>query len=292
MHKKDILPSYIFLAAPFALYTIFVVVPIFVSIYLSLTQWSGFGSASFIGLRNFTELFKSRDFLTVMGNSGVVVLASVFAQSSVALFFAYLLSRTKVGYKTFRAIFFLPVVMAPMAVGLMFLVLYNSDVGPINTFFINIGLDGLARQWLSDPKIVLYSVIFPQLWQYLGFIMIIFLTGIQSIPRTIIESAIVDGANSISLFTRIVFPMIKNVVAVVVILNITGALKSFEYAYVLTVGGPGVKSAFLPILMFQRAFSESRMGSASSVAVVILVLALVSTIAINRIFSERNPMKG
>jgi raffinose/stachyose/melibiose transport system permease protein len=287
MHRKDRLSSYLFLMPPFLFYTAFIVIPIFASLYFSLTKWSGMGAMSFIGLKNFIKLFSSDEFWAVMANTGIIVLASIFGQSTVAIIFAYLLYRTTRGYRVFRALFFLPVVIAPMAVGLMFLVLYNSDVGPINQLFISIGLDNFARQWLSDPQVVLFSVIFPQLWHYLGFILLIFLTGMQSIPESIIDSAKVDGVSSISMFTRIVFPMIRNVVIVVVILNITGALKSFDYSFILTAGGPGVKSCFLAVYMFRQAFSMAKMGNASSVAVIILVLSLLSTTIINRFFYKQ-----
>jgi len=287
MHRKDRLTSFLFLIPPFVVYTILVVIPIFISLSFSLTKWSGMGAMSFIGFRNYIKLFLSKEFWTVMANTGILVIASIFGQSTVAIIVAYLLYRTTKGYKAFRALFFLPVVIAPMAVGLMFSVLYNSDVGPINEFFINIGLDNFAKQWLSDPQVVLFSVIFPQLWHYLGFVILIFLTGIQAIPVSIIESAKVDGANSISMFTRIVFPMMRNVVIVVVILNITGALKSFDYSFILTMGGPGVKSCFLAVYLYRQAFQMAQMGSASSIAVIILILSFFFTMAINRFFSRQ-----
>ena len=163
----------------------------------------------------------------------------------------------------------------------MFLILFNGNLGPLNTFLRNVGLP--TRDWLSDPKTVLYAVMFPMIWQYIGHYVIIFLAGIQSIPEDILDSARIDGANSSTIFFRIIIPMLRNLIGVCIVLCFTGSVKAFDQAYVMTGGGPGVKSSYLAVRMYERAFTNNKLGEGTAIAITMLVFSLVFTLVFNKL---------
>lgn len=273
-----------FLAPSFLLYTMFMILPIALSVYYSLTNWKGAMPKKYIGLRNYIEIFTLPDYAIALSNTGIMTLFSFVLQLPAAMLLAYLVYRTRFGFKFFRAIYFLPVVVAPVAIATMFIIFYNSDFGPINQLLKAVGLGFLQRQWLSDPKIVLYSVIMSMIWQYVGFYFVILLAGMQSLPEEVFESSSIDGANSFQTFFKIVFPMLWDIIAICIILVVTGNLKSFDHIWTLTFGGPGSRSATLPVLMYQKTFYQgTNFGIGSTISTTILIYALLFTVFFNKI---------
>ncbi len=281
--KRNAFISAAFLSPAMILYLGFVILPIAMSLYYALTKWSGAGVPEFIGLRNFQRIFTNKDYWTCFGNTVQCILFSLALQLPLGLLFAYLLSRTRLFYRLFRSVYFLPAVISPTAIGTMFLIFLNGDFGPFNQMLKALGLGALARNWLSDPNTVLYAVMLPMIWQYIGHYIIIFLAGIQSIPEDILESARMDGANSLQIFLKIVIPMLKSLIGVCVVLCFTGSVKAFDQAYVMTGGGPGVKSSYLAIRMYERAFTDNKLGEGTAIAISMLVFSLLFTVIFNKI---------
>lgn len=272
-----------------ALYTVFLVVPLIASFYFSLLKWNGVSESTFVGLKNFLDLFvRDRYFKTVIANTLISMGAGVFIQLPLAIILAYMVFRIKRGFHFFQTSYFVPVVISATVIGLMFSLFFNPTFGPINTFLKSVGLEKWIRNWLSDPDIVLFSVILPGLWQYLGYHFIILLAGMQSIPEEIIDSARIDGANTVDVFFRIVVPNVKSIIQVCIILNLSGAIKTFDIPYMMTQGGPGAASTFLSIYMYKEAFVDSSIGRGTAVAVCMLFMAILSTIAVNLIFAFIN----
>ena len=277
-----------FLSPAFLVYTIFMIIPIVFSFYYSLNKWDGIGPKKFVGLKNFIRMFSNSQYLTVTSNTLTLVLLSLLITLPVSLCLAYLLYRCKHGFKFFRLAIFMPVIISAMIVGLIFSILFNADFGPVNQILKDIGLPQLAKVWLTDPEIVLYSVIAPQIWQNVGYYTIIFLADLQSVPESILESARIDGANSFRVFFNIMLPSITEISKIVIVLIVTGALKSFNFSWAMTNGGPGVKSTFFTVYMYKRAFEESNFGMASAVSVVVLAYALVFTVIFNWLYAYLN----
>ena len=267
-----------FSAPAVLLYTVFMVIPICFSVYYSLNKWSGIGPLKFVGFDNYTKLFTSSDFVTITGNTLILTAVSICVTMVIAVIIAYLIYRTGFGFKVFRAGVFMPAILSPIIVGLIFSILFNADYGLFNQILRTIGLGALAHPWLSDPYTVLAAVIIPQVWANIGYYTIIFLAGMQSISPEVIESARIDGANSFQIFTKIVLPMTLSIIQIVIILVVTGALKSYGYSWAMTMGGPGVKSAYFTIYMYTKAFVASEFGSSSAVSVVILIYAMGFTV--------------
>lgn len=157
----------------------------------------------------------------------------------------------------------------------MFYIMLNSDVGVISKFLAMLGIE---YAWLSDPKVVLVSVIAPQLWQYLGIHFIMFLGGIQAIENDVLESARIDGASTGCLLWRIIVPLSWPSIQMSLIYTFIGCLKTFDYSYIMTKGGPGNASSFIATILFKEGFMKNHYGYATAIAVTIFVYSLVFTL--------------
>jgi raffinose/stachyose/melibiose transport system permease protein len=275
---KDTIFKIVFIAPGTIIYTTIMVIPIFFSIYYSLLKWDGVGKQRFIGFKNYINLFTSRNYQIITQNTLTLVACAFFITTSLALIVAYLIYRTKVGFKIFRGVIFMPVILSAVVIGLIFSILLHADMGPLNAALRDFGLGRFARAWMGDPKTALGSVIVPQIWQSIGYYTIIFLAGMQSIPTELIESAQIDGANSFTVFRKIVIPLIAEILQIIIILIVTSSLKSFGFSWIMTKGGPGVRSSFFTVYMFTKAFLESDFGMSSTISFNILVYAMGFTL--------------
>ena len=288
MNKYKKVPVCIgFLLPVFLIYTIFLFVPLVQSAYYSLTSWNGVTEKVFVGLDNFKALFSNSDYWITFWNTIKLVVISLCIQIPVGLLLAYLLYSKVKGMKIFRTIFFLPVVIAPVAISLMFSLFYNSEIGIFNKVLEAIGLGRFATNWLSKFHTLLYAVMVPQVWQYIGLYVTIFLGALQSMPEELSESAQIDGANRTQTFFHVVLPEIANFTNICVILCVTGSLKAFEHSWIMTGGGPGVRSAYLGVYMYKTAFVNSDFGTGSAITVTIVLLSLVITVLFNTISAWR-----
>lgn len=273
----------LFLIPVLLIYTAFAFVPMLLSLYYSVMQWNGVSEKIFIGLQNYKALFGDKDFWVVFMNTMKLVVITLVVQIPVGLLLAYLLySKTK-GMKIFRTIYFLPVVIAPVAIGLMFTLFYNSEIGIFNHILKTIGLGSLQKNWLSDTNTLLYAVMAPQVWQYIGLYVTIFLGALQSIPEELTESAQIDGANKINTFLHVILPEIREFTSICVLLCVTGSLKSFDHSWIMTGGGPGVRSAYLGVLMYKTAFANSNFGMGSAITMIIITVSLIITQVFNKL---------
>jgi len=276
----------LFLSPGFILYTLFVFVPICLSVYYSLTDWRIMGSRHFVFLENYRNLLTDKAYAQTLGNTLTVMSASLLIQLPAALFFAYLLYIRKKHTDLYRTLYFIPVVISPIAIGTMFSLFYNGNLGPINSFLDLAGLSFLKQKWLADPDVVLGAVIFPDIWRFIGYYVVLFLSGLNGIPGSMIESAMIDGASRSRTFFSVILPQLRDVAVVAVILSVTGSLKSFEMPLALTDGGPGNLSAYISLYMFKTAFKYQKFGYGSAVTITILFYALLLTVLIKK-FSDR-----
>ena len=263
-----------FLGPGLLLYAVFFIAPVVASVVLSFTEWSGFGPIQIAGLKNFIRMFKDIPYITSFKNTLVLIGYGLLVQIPMALVLAYLLFKVEEGTSIFRAIYFFPVVIAPIAIATMYKIFYNGEYGPINEALSALGLAGLRQNWLSNKDLVLHSVILPEIWRFIGLHVVILLAALQGIPKSIIESSVIDGANPKVIFFRIVIPMIRHIILISVVLCITGSFKSFEFPLILTNGGPGESSTYLGLYMFRQAFTYQNLGYGSAITLSILVYAM------------------
>ncbi len=276
-----------FLFPAVALYTGFLIIPILASLYTSFTEWHAGITPVINGLTNYIRIFHDPYYWKVLFNTFKLIGLSLLIQVPSGIILAYLIFKASRGAAFFRTAYFVPVIIAPVAIGTMFVLFYNGDVGPLNKFLEMIGLESLTRSWLSAKGIVLYSVIFPQVWQYIGFFTVITLAALKTIPLEIFESAEIDGAKPFRVFFNLAIPLIWGVIIIDIILCITGSFKSFDHPWIMTKGGPGVESAYITMYMYKMAFTMNNFGVANAITVTIMTLSIGATIFIKKIFSSK-----
>lgn len=288
MMNKDKKAGTILIIPSFLLFTCFLVIPLILSVIYSCTKWNGINNPIFIGIKNYLYLFENKDFWKCLTNTLILLLASLVFQVYLALIFAWLIFNTgKTVHQIVKFIIFIPVVVAPMAIGLLFSLFYNPEFGLINYILQFFSPNYKQINWLSDSSVVLFSVMLPQIWQYIGLYTVIFLAALIDIPKEIFESSTIDGANRFQIFFHIITPILKDITTVCFILAITGSLKAFDHAWAITGGGPGFDSSYLAILMYKISFIRGQFGLGTTVSVIQLFVAFSLTIITRKIMKNK-----
>lgn len=258
-------------------FAIFTFIPIIASFILSFTNWDGFGEIKFVGFENFINLFSDDIFKISFWNTMVFTLVSVPITLLIALGIAMLLNKGIRGIKFVRAAFFLPYITAALAVAVVWQLLYHPTLGPINQFLMSIGIDNPPK-WLSATNTAMISVIIMYVWKMAGYYMIIFLAGLQGIPRHLYEAAQIDGANKWETFKSVTLPMLSPVVFFTTIIALINSFKVFTEIYALTGGGPGHATNVLVYNIYVEAFKKYNLGYASAMSYVLCLIIIVITI--------------
>lgn len=270
-----ILPTVIF-------FLVFIAYPFFRAIGISFTTWAGYDEPEFVGLKNFVNLAQDRIFWIAMKNTFIFTVATTILQTTIPLLVAVLLFAGWRGGIFFRTVFFIPVIISFLVSALLWRMIYDATFGVLNTLLTAIGLESWTRAWLALPETVMPSIIVVSLWISLGFYMLIFYAGLQSIPAELYEAASIDGASTWSKLLHVTVPMLWPVTTVVMVINIIGGVRVFDIIYVMTTGGPNHASEVLGTYLYVTAFGatgggSASMGYASAIGVVILILSLMGT---------------
>jgi raffinose/stachyose/melibiose transport system permease protein len=278
------LVTFAFLLAPMLLLLVFGYLPIASMGYNSFTNWDGLTKNDWIGLRNYADLFTRIENYRVFKVSLYYFVGS-FVQLGLALYFATALS-FKTRFSSFwKGVLFFPNLINGVAVGFIFLYFFRDQGGTLNTLLRGIGLGSWAQLWLTNPRLINFSLTGVSIWRYLGFNMVLFLGAMQSISSEIFEAADLDGANRWQQFKRIIFPSIRPVIYLNLVLAIKGALSVFETPYIMTGGGNG--SETFVIRTVDMAFKFSKFGLASAMAITLTVLILAVTWIQNLAFKDK-----
>jgi raffinose/stachyose/melibiose transport system permease protein len=266
-----------FLIPALTIYVIFLVYPIISAIFMSFFNWDGVSpNRVFVGLDNYVYLFTKDDiFWRSLRNSGVWVVLSLLVPTTFGLTLALALNQKMTGRSIFRMIFYLPAIIASIAVATIWSWMYNPSLGLINGVLKQIGLKILATDWLGNRDIALYSVFAAYTWMATGPNMVLFLAGLQGVPQDLVEAARVDGANRRQVFWSVTIPSLRPTFVVVIALSIINSLKVFDLIYGMTYGGPGDSTNVLASWSYFQAFSFNRYGLGMAVAVVLLLITLV-----------------
>jgi ABC-type sugar transport system permease subunit len=281
-----ILPAYVFFVALIA-------VPFFRALGISMTEWAGYDTPHFIGLRNFVNLSKDRVFWIALRQTFKFTLFTTILQTIIPLLVAVLVNNKWRGSTFFRTVLFVPVIISLVVSGLLWRMIYDANFGILNNVLRDVGLGHLAKAWLALPDTAMPAIIVVSLWQSLGFYMLIFFAGLQSIPAELYESASLDGANGLQKLLNITVPMLWPVTNVVIIVNVIGGIKVFDVIYVMTSGGPNHATEVLGTYLYITAFGATgggspSMGYAAAIGVVILVLSMIGTIISFRLTKGRS----
>jgi ABC-type sugar transport system permease subunit len=270
--RKGIWP---FLLPALIIYLSVIVIPVFYSIFISLFKWNGVSEMQFVGLGNYKNLFfNDTVFLTALKNNLLWIVMTIVITMSVSLGFAVLLNNKFRGRTVFRALFYFPCVVAPIAVAIIWRWIYNPNIGFINQFFKAIGIN-YKQTWISDPKVSIYAVFFAALWQGIGAPMILFLAGLQGVSPDVLEAATVDGASPVRKFFFVTVPLMKQTFVMVIANLITAAMKVYDIVAGLTDGGPNNATQMLGTYMYSQTFQYNNVGMGTAVACIMLVMMLL-----------------
>ncbi|MDQ3810349.1 MAG: sugar ABC transporter permease [Chloroflexota bacterium] len=278
-----------FIAPALLVYGIFVLYPIVQSVAYSFYQWSGIAPGStFVGLGNYQQVLQTPVFWKALGNNLILVIASIVTQLPAALAIALLLSTKLRGMRLFRTIYLFPLLMSTVAIALLWTFIYNPNLGLLNALLQGLNLRGWQRGWLGDEATALWAVIGVISWHYVPFYMVLFLAGLTNIPHELYEAARLDGAGNWGVFQHVTLPLMRGVIRTAAILSLIGSLKYFDLIWVMTGGGPNNATELMATYMYKQAFEQYRMGYASSVAVVLFVIAFVISSAVLIIDQRRS----
>ncbi len=271
--QKWVRNRFVFSIPSLILFLLFTFVPVIITIYFSFYSWDLLHPMKFIGFKNFKDLLSDKWFWNSIFVSFKYTFLSVPLIFILSLILGIFLQEEDRFSKTFRAFFYWPYMVPLVAAGTMWKWLLSTDTGMINAILSKLGFINVS--WLENPHLALLSTVLVQVWVLTGFMMMLFITGLQNIPQELHEAAIVDGANKFQLFWKITFPLLKNTSVLVIILSIAYCFRNFTIVYILTTGGPGYATTVTPLYIYQQAFSSYRIGYASAMSLVFLIIVFI-----------------
>ncbi len=272
----------LFLLPTFFFISVFILWPIVSSFRLSLFEWNGISpTRTMVGLENWSKLVRDEIFWKAFRNNLTVVILSLAIQMPLGMALAMILENYGgffVG-KLFKTVYFFPMLMSSVAIGILWKYIYDPTFGIVNGFLREVGLQQWAKSWLGDPDLSLYAVIAVICWQYTPFYMILFLAALTSIPEELRDAAVIDGANARQYYGRIALPLVRGTVRVAVILSLVGSLKYFDLIWVMTEGGPSNASELMATYMYKKAFPSFEMGYGATVASLFFLIVMAVSVA-------------
>ncbi|MRH43297.1 ABC transporter permease subunit [Aquibacillus halophilus] len=291
MEKKQRSGFILFCIMPtLVIFSIFVVYPVSMVFYKSLFQSSGFGGNEiFVGFENFIYLFSDKTFLISLKNTGFLMLVVPVISLTLALIFASVLSFGQLREKAvYRTIFFFPSILSFVVIGILWSFIYHPNMGIVNDLLTFMGLEEFTMTWLGERSTVLWAIALVLVWQSTGYYMVMYLAGMDGVPKELYEAASIDGANSFVQFTKITIPMLWEIIRVTIIFSINGVLNiSFVIVTVMTAGGPNNASEVALTYMYEQAFNNANFGYAMAIAVVVFSFSIILALISNRL-TERD----
>ncbi len=277
MNALTVMPV-LFLAPAFLFFTVYVILPIFQSIYISFFEWDGLGDMTYVGVENYLEMFDDDRFYTSLKNNLLWLILYMLAVPA-GLFIALFLNQTVRGIRLYKSMFFFPFVISQIVVGLIFSWFYNPNFGVVGHMFEFFGAS--PPSILGDERYVTYGIIFAGLWPQVAYCMILYLTGLNNVAPEQIEAGRLDGAKGIRLLWHVVLPQLWPATFLAIVVTVIGALRSFDMIAIMTQGGPYGSSNVLSYYMYETALSEYgfEMGYGSAIAVVLFMIMLCFIVA-------------
>ena len=275
MNKNRMYPTYFALGA-LVLYVVLYMLPSVMGIGYSFTDWSVYSQEiNFVGWKNFATIFSANyNYTKMIVNTLVFTFVTTIVKNIIGLALAVLLTKRVRLLNFHRAVMYLPCILSALIVGMIFKSIMNPKIGLLNTFLRAVGLDSLAKNWLTDSKIAFQSVMAVDIWKGMGYIMTILIAGIMSIPPVYYEAAMIDGASSWQCFRKITLPLLMPTLTVTTVLNVIYGLKVFDTVYALTNGGPGYATEVLYTGVYKE-FSLGRYAVGTALSTIMTVVMVV-----------------
>jgi raffinose/stachyose/melibiose transport system permease protein len=278
----------LFVLPALVLFILFIPVPLVSSLGLSFFKWDLLSPPRFIGVRNFVRMVTLDSiFIQSVGNTFRYLVYSILLQIPLAYFLAIILTRGSRGEKVVRNLIFMPVTLSGTAVALMFYFVYHRDTGLINNLIRLFVKGEFVFAWLAEARTAMIAVCIAVAWQYVGYHMVIFITGITGISNDIIDAAKIDGANAFHVAWYIITPLMKPVLNISLVLITTSSLKAFDAIYVMTQGGPMHSTEVMASYMYERSFHHLDYGYGSAIGLILFLLCVVFSILWSRLFRKK-----
>jgi raffinose/stachyose/melibiose transport system permease protein len=263
---------------------VFIIYPLFNGVKISLTDWDGFSQdSSWIGMGNYKRMFQEADILTVIKNTFIYGVGSTIFQNIIGLLYAIILNFKMRTAGLAKTIVYMPVIISPLIMGYIWYFFFQYNGGAINDFIHLFSSE--TYNLLANSQLNVWIITFVNTYQYLGVSMVIYLAGLQTIPKDYYEAADIDGASSVSKFKNVTLPLLSPSMTISIVLNLIGGFKLYDVIVSLTNSGPGVASASLSTLMYKLYFTRQDAGFASALG--ILMFALISVICLTVLYYLR-----
>lgn len=277
INRHEVLTGYLFILPNLIGFLVFTAIPVVAGFIYSFTNYDGFRTIDFVGLKNYMDLFKDSYFKISLLNNFYFTLVSVPLSIVAGLMLAVVLNRGIKGKTFFRSVAYFPNLTSVVAVGVVWIALFNANSGPINEMLKMLGVEN-PPMWLSSTVWAMPAVIIVSVWQSAGYHMVLFLGGLQAIPNDLYEASAIDGANKRQQFFYITIPMLSNTIFLVTVLAVIGSFQVFAIIDVMTEGGPGRATNVLVYRIYQEAFMNSKFGYASAMAFFLALIIFVFTV--------------
>ena len=277
LNSLSVMPA-LFIAPALLFFTVYVILPIFQSFYISFHEWDGLGEMEWVGIGHYINLLDDERFYTSLKNN-ILWLMLFILSIPAGLFIALFLNQTVTGIRLYKSFFFFPFVISQIVVGLIFSWFYNPNFGLVGDIFEFFG--AAAPSILGDERYVTYGIIIAGLWPQIAYCMILYLTGLNNVAAEQIEAGRLDGARGWRLLWHVVLPQLWPATFLAIVVTVIGALRSFDMIAIMTQGGPYGSSNVLSYYMYETALSEYgfEMGYGSAIAVVLFMIMMVFIIA-------------
>ena len=282
--------GYFFLLPIVVMLTVFMFYPIVKSVVMSFTNWSGMTDDwEWVGLNNYIRIFTNMpEYWRAMKVNVIYALIATAVQLTLGFLLAVLVIKMRPRWQSFYKIaLYLPVIIPAAAISVMWRYIYTPEYGLINQFLRAIGLEELCRAWTADPDTALGAVIVTNTWRYAGFTMVLYYVAMLDIPKDVLESAQIDGANRWHLIRYFYLPLTRGTTEINLILTITGCLRAFDIFYLLTSGGPGTSTKVVSMWIMETAFQSYKYGRALAMSIVLFVIVVFTMVIFRLILTPR-----
>ncbi len=279
MHRalqSPLIQGLLLLAPAVLVYGIFAFYPMLDVVHLSFVKWNGLTPTSeFVGLDNYRQIFTIDPvFWTSLKNTLLWTILSLIVPPLGGFTLALSLNQPILARTLLRAVFYLPVIVAPIAVATIWKWMYDPFFGLFNELLTGWGLQSLVQDWLGDRKIALLSMFAASVWQTVGFSMVLFLAGLQNVSQTLVEAARIDGAGRWATFRHVILPALRPTITVVLILSLINSLRAFDIVYGMTGGGPAQSTQMLALWSYTQALQLGNFGNGSAISVILLLVTV------------------
>jgi raffinose/stachyose/melibiose transport system permease protein len=270
--------AFLFVVPALILFLVFLVYPMVDTVIMSFFSWDGFITTNplFVGVQNYVKIFTQDPvFWPAFRNTVVWVVLSLLVPTTLGLVLALGLNQKLFGRNLLRSAFYIPAVLASIAVATMWVWLYNPQSGLIDGVLKAVGLGSLSHDWLGDAHVALYAVFVAFVWQTAGFNMVLYMAGLQNVPEELVEAAKLDGAGRLAIFRAVTWPALRPTTIIVVVLTMISSLKVFDLIVGTTGGGPAQSTQVLALWSYQQSFSNHEFGLGNAIATVLFAVSLI-----------------